>query len=92
MRFRTRREMPVLGIIMSATPSTGGFEATLPAGEILIVRDEPPDFAKGITLVPARYSEWERLVVPENERAHAAYTGYAVVCSFDRVDSDLELV
>ena len=92
MRFRTRRDVPVRGIVNFRAPCTGGFEGTLPAGEILILEHEPPDFAKGMPLIPARYKDFEHLFVSERDRNDPTYNGYAVVWSFDRVDSDLELV
>jgi hypothetical protein len=92
MRFRTRREISVEGVITFGAPCSGGFERILPAGEILIVHQEPPDFAKGVYLVPARYKDFELLFVPERDRADPVYSGYAVVCSFERIGSDLEAI
>ena len=92
MRLRTRREMSVRGVITFGAPCSGGFEGSIPAGEILIVDQDPPAFAKGVYLVPGRYKDFERLFVPESDRADPAYSGYAISCSFESVSSDLETI
>ncbi|HEV3272607.1 MAG TPA: hypothetical protein VGZ93_10545 [Candidatus Methylacidiphilales bacterium] len=91
MRFRTRREINVRGIIVFGAPFSNGFEGTLPKGEVLILDSEPRDSAKGMWLIPERYKHFELLFVPERDRLNPDYGNYAVGCAFNQVGTDIEL-
>lgn len=84
--------MHVNGVVTFCAPCSGGFHGTIPAGEILIVDQEPPASARGTYFVPARYKDFEHQFVSDRDRSDPKYSGYAIACSFDDIDSYLELV
>jgi hypothetical protein len=90
MRFRTVREVPVLGIVAYGAPFSTGFDAVLPSGEILLCDQNPGP--RGMWLVPERYKHFEQLFVPERDRRHPDYGGYALACSFSQIGRDYEIV
>ena len=73
------------GIITFGAPASGGFTGTLPAGETLLVDQEPPARAIGAWLVPERYEHFESIFVSESIRKHPEYSDYAIAISFDEV-------
>jgi len=85
MRIRSRQEIAVKGIITFGAPASGGFAGVLPAGETLLVDQEPPAQATGAWLVPERYEHFESIYVPERDRKDPAYSDYALSISFDEV-------
>jgi hypothetical protein len=89
MKFRSLRDVPVHGIVSYGAPFSTGFDAVLPAGEILICGQKPGP--KGMWLVPARYEHFEELFVPERDRQHPDYSSYALSCSFGQIGQDYEL-
>jgi hypothetical protein len=91
-RFRSQRELRVKGIIAFGAPFSGGFEGILPANEILVLDNDPPSGTKGMWLVPERYQHFEAVFVPNHDRQHEAYGGYAVAFDYAQVGSDLEVL
>lgn len=64
----------------------------LPAGETLLVDQEPPAQAKGAWLVPDRYQHFESIFVPERDRKDPAYSGYAVAITFEEASMHFDIV
>jgi hypothetical protein len=91
-RFRSRRDLTVNGIISFGAPFSGGFEAVLPANEVLVLDNDPPPNARGMWLVPERYDHFEAMFVPSRDRSHDGYGGYAVAIGYEQVGSDVEVL
>ena len=85
MRIRNLHDMAVKGIITFGAPASGGFTGTLPAGETLLVDQEPPVRATGAWLVPERYEHFEAIFVSELILKDPEYNDYAIGISFDEV-------
>lgn len=92
MKFRSLRDVAVHGIVDYGAPFTfrTGFDAVLPAGEILICDQHPGP--RGMWLVPERYEHFEQLFVPERDRQHPDYAWYALGCPFSQIGQDYELI
>jgi hypothetical protein len=90
MKVRSLREVTVRGIIAYGAPYSTGFDAVLPAGEILVCKQKPGP--SGVWLVPERYKHFEELFVPERDRQNPEYGGYAFGCSFSQIGQDYEIV
>jgi len=91
-QYRSTRDVAVRGLVTFRNPSSGGFKATLPSGEIVIVENDPPPHAKGVYAVPQRYEALEQLLVPADDLKSRAYGSYALVISFDQLAQDFERV
>ncbi len=89
MRFRSLREVSVRGIVVYGAPFSTGFDAVLPAGEILVCDQPGP---QGMWLVPERYAHFEQLFVPAQDRQSPDYNGYAISCSFGQIGQDYETI
>jgi hypothetical protein len=73
MKFRSLRELQVRGMIAYGAPHSSGFDATLPAGEVLVCSQQPGP--QGMWLVPERYQHFEQVFVPERDRPNPEYGG-----------------
>lgn len=91
-RFRSRRDLRVKGGIAFGAPFSDGFEGIFPANEILVLDREPAPGTKGMWLVPERYKHFEAIFVPDHDRAHEAYGGYAVAIEYTQVGADVEVL
>ncbi len=91
-RYRSKRDVPVGGIVTFRNPSSGGFRATLSGGEIVTVKSDPPPGAKGVYVRPERYEALEQLFVPAPDFESEAYDSYALVISFEQLTQDFEKV
>ncbi|HVT07515.1 MAG TPA: hypothetical protein VHO67_08660 [Polyangia bacterium] len=89
-RYRAKSDLDVRGIISYSAPFTGGFRGTLPAGATLTVEDDPPSFARGVYLRPDDYRRFESLFVSADERGAHNYSGYAVVVTFEDLESGFD--
>src|SRR5262245_1417424 len=89
--FRAIRDTPVNGVVILRAPATGGFRATLPRGELVMVETDPPSHATAVYAKPVRYREMEHLLLPPGEVKGQHYDSYALVISFESLDRDFEL-
>ncbi len=89
-RYRTIRDVRVRGLVTFNNPSSGGFLAVLPRGEVVVVEHDPPAKARGVYAIPQRYEELEPALVPERDRMSDAYGSYALTISFDQLNEDFE--
>ncbi len=91
-RYRSIRDVEVRGLSRFRNPSSGGFKATLPRGEIVTVKRDPPPQAKAVYALPERYEDLEQLLVPPEDLASKAYDGYSLVIRFEELDRDFEFL
>ncbi len=91
-RFRSTRDVEVRGLVTFRNPSSGGFKAVLPRGEIVIVENDPPRDAKAVYTVPERYEALEQLLVPTEDRNSKTYGSYTLVIRFEQLTEAFELL
>jgi hypothetical protein len=60
-------------------PFTGGNDAIVPKGTVLIALDDQKKGRPGFACRPERYEEMENLLVPEEDRTADKYDGYSLV-------------
>ena len=91
-RLRARKDLRVEGVITYRGPMSRHFEGALPAGEILRLEYEPADSVRDVWLVPERYAELEKNLIPKEIKAERGYSGYAVGCPLDKVIEYYDLI
>ena len=67
-RFVTTHDVPALGVTHWRAPFTGGFEATIPEGTVLVAPSDAVEGAEGFYCTPELYEEMEIALVPEEDR------------------------
>jgi hypothetical protein len=77
-RFVLTEDHLVKGLTHWRAPFTGGFDATAPAGTVVVAREQHPT-APGFYAVPEDYEKLEKILVPIEEREHGKYDGYDLV-------------
>lgn len=92
MRFRAIRDVPVHVQVTYRNPSSDGFRATLPRGEVVVVQADPPQEARAVYALPDRYESLEPTLVPAQELRSGAYQSYSLVLMLDQLDSDFEVL
>jgi hypothetical protein len=60
-------------------PFTGGSDAIVPRGTVLVAVDDQKEDRPGFACLPERYEEMEMLLVPEEDRTAEKYAGYYLV-------------
>jgi hypothetical protein len=84
-RFIVEAETEVEVMIHWRAPFTGGNEATLPAGTVLVARyDQNPD-APGFNCVPEDHDRLEAVLVSEQDRSAENYGGYSLSFVIDDI-------
>ena len=73
-------------------PYTGSFEGVLPAGEVLVVENDPPSNATGVYLTPENYAPLETRLISDENRGHPEYDSYAISISFESLHRNFELL
>lgn len=92
-RFRSRRPTPVTCLTSWATPFTGGYDRVLPAGEILVVANDPPAGATAVYCDPARYRALHARMVPWRDRLNLLfYRGYYLCVPIETLRTEFEPV
>jgi hypothetical protein len=91
-RFRVKRDLSVSGVIVYGAPCSGGFQGTLPRGEIVTLDYDPKPEFTGCWLKPERYEHFEALFIPERIRQDEEYDHYAISASYKELDREYELV
>jgi hypothetical protein len=82
-RFRATTDFPAICLTHWMAPFTGGYSVVVPAGEILVVPEDPPSFATGVALVPERYDHFLQVFVPPEDRNAEKFGGYSLAVPFD---------
>ena len=91
-RYRAVRDLQVGALTHWQAPFTGGVEATLPAGEIFVIANDPPAFATAVYCTPERYGDLEALFVPAEDRNAETYAGYSLVIDLEAIRRHAELL
>ena len=90
--LRARTDLRIEGVVTYDGPASRHFEGVLPAGEILRLDYEPAESVDGLWVVPERYTELERLLIPAQMQTERGYSGYAVYCPCDKIGACFEVV
>jgi len=90
--FRTKKKIPVTGIIIFGAPFSGMFEGILPKEENLFLDYTPKKTAKGLWLKPERYDDFEKEFIEEKTRRNPEYDSYAISASIDEISSLYEIL
>jgi hypothetical protein len=91
-RYRALRDLEVAALTHWRAPFTGGFEVTLPAGEIFIIANDPPASATAVYCTPERYEELHSVFIPEEDRNAETYAGYSLVIDLGVIRQHTELL
>lgn len=78
-RFSVAKDIDATGLTVWGAPYTGSFKCTLPAGTILVADHDQVPTAEGFGVVPEKYKEMEKQLVPESDRNQRKYSGYYFV-------------
>ncbi|UCC73986.1 MAG: hypothetical protein JSV86_05365 [Gemmatimonadota bacterium] len=74
------------------TPYTGGYEAVLPAGEVFVIANDPPEGATAVGCVPERHEELHAHFVPDDVRSNPKYASYYLCIDLDVIESACRIV
>ncbi len=77
-------------MILFGAPYSDAHRGTLPAGEIVTLRDDPADGATAVGAVPDRYKELEGTFVPAVDRMNPKYGNYVLILDLDSLARDFE--
>jgi hypothetical protein len=88
-RFVADADTEVLVMTHWRAPFTGGNEAMLPAGTVLVVRYDQNPNAPGFGCVPEDYDRLEAVLVPEEDRKAEKYGGYSLSFVLDDIGTKL---
>jgi hypothetical protein len=89
-RFVAKSDNDVAVMTHWSAPFTGGNEAVLPAGTIVVARyDQQPD-VPGFNCIPENYDQLEPALVPEDTRLADKYGGYSLSFVLDDIGTKLE--
>ena len=91
-RYRALRDLQVGALTHWRAPFTGGFEVTLPAGEVFVIANDPPASATAAYCTPERYEELHGLFIPAEDRNAETYAGYSLVIDLDVIRQHAELL
>ena len=92
-RYRARVDVPVTCMTSWATPFTGGYERVLPAGEIVVIANDPPAGATAVYAEPENYRRLHAVMVPLSDRLQFwVYRGYYLALRLAQLESDFEPV
>jgi hypothetical protein len=89
-RFRVTRDLRRVGGSTWRAPFTGDFEATIPAGTILVADYGQREGAPGFAVVPEEYGQLEAQLVPDETRLAEKYSGYYFVFRTSDIGDALE--
>jgi hypothetical protein len=89
-RFVTRDDMKVRVITYWRAAFTGGHDAALPAGTVLVAKRDQQPYVPGFNCVPEEYRRLETTLVPEEDRLHAKYGGYSLTFVLDDIGTKIE--
>jgi len=78
-RFTVTKDIDATGLTVWGAPYTGSFNCTLPSGTILVADHNQVPTAEGFGVVPEKYKEMEKQLVPESDRNQRKYGGYYFV-------------
>lgn len=91
-RYRTLQPLNIRFLTHWLAPFTDGGSGILPAGEVFIVRFDPPPGASAANCEAERKLEVEELLVPEADRRAPKYGGYSLVIDFDAIRTRCERI
>jgi hypothetical protein len=84
-RFVARGDVEVAVMTHWRAPFTGGQNAILPAGTIVVATDDQRLDAPGFNCVPEDYERLETILVPETDRGNGKYGGYSLSFLLDDI-------
>ena len=91
-RYRVLRDLEVGALTHWRAPFTGGHEVVLPAGEIIMILNNPPATATAVYCKPERYDDLHEQFIPEEDRTAEKYSGYSLVIDLGVIRRDMELL
>jgi hypothetical protein len=91
-RFRSLRDVGVLTLVAFKNPSSGGSDSTLPAGETVVIDDDPLPESTAVYATPERYGALEGRLVPQSDLSDPAYNFYTLIVPLDSLANDFAKV
>jgi hypothetical protein len=88
-KYRTLEPINVDFLTHWRAPYTGGGSGTLAAGEVFVIKMDPPAGATAASC-DAERKEVEKLLVPEADRNEPKYNGFSLVIGFEIIRTRCE--